>query len=493
MRSPGPTLKQENTKTLPSAEEAFAWPHQSEKNNNWKEATERWAILRKAYPNHPSVWTYAAKIHIEAAEPEKAANLLDYALKHFPKEPEVLIQSAALAMYHKDWETADTYLQAARGRFPEYLQTWLKSAELAEHLDDTQQAYDFNKTALECAPEHPAAYIQRAEIATHANRLHDALEYWSHVRELFPNKSEGYTRAADVARDLGQLKEARKLTLAQQYGNHILENNDTEHKTKKPEGRNNNYRRFLELVWTKAIFNLRSEVHHNYLSYGWWVLEPLLHMIVYYVVFGLLLKRGGENFPVFLLTGLVPWMWFMKTVSGSSNSIIAGKNLMLQVGLPSITFPLINIIQSSLKQLPVFILLFGFIWLQGYSPNSYWWFLIPVIFVEAILIVAFSCLVAAIIPFIRDLSYLVPTGLAFTMFLSGIFYDYRTISPDWQSLFLLNPVAFLLKCYREILMEKTQPDLVTLSLWGIGGITACVILVFAYQRLRYIYPRVVLQ
>ena len=102
-------------------------------------------------------------------------------------------------------------------------------------------------------------------------------------------------------------------------------------------------------------------------------------MGVYYLVFGLLLQRGGENYPVFLLTGLIPWMWFMKAVNGSSNSIIAGQNLMLQVGLPSIVFPLVSLLQATLKQIPVFILLFGFLWLQDINPGMHWWTLIPVI------------------------------------------------------------------------------------------------------------------
>ncbi len=250
--------------------------------------------------------------------------------------------------------------------------------------------------------------------------------------------------------------------------------------------------RLLELIWTKAIFNLRSEVHRNYLSYGWWVLEPLLHMVVYYVVFALLLQRGGENYPVFLLTGLVPWMWFSKTVSGSSSSILGGQNLMLQVGLPSIVFPLVSSLQASLKQIPVFILLFGFVWLQGYSPGAHWLALIPVIIVQALLTIAFACAVAAVIPFVRDLAYLVPTGLTLFMFLSGIFYSYQSISPEWQELFLLNPIAFLLKCYREILIDGVLPELSTLTWWGVGSGAACLLLMLAYKRLRYVYPRIVL-
>jgi lipopolysaccharide transport system permease protein len=102
-------------------------------------------------------------------------------------------------------------------------------------------------------------------------------------------------------------------------------------------------------------------------------------------------------------------------------------------------------------------------------------------------------MVAAVIPFIRDLSYLVPTGLTLLMFLSGIFYDYKSISENWQELFLLNPMAFLLKCYREILIDGVMPDLVTLMYWGLGSIAACLLLLLAFKRLRYVYPRIVME
>jgi lipopolysaccharide transport system permease protein len=214
---------------------------------------------------------------------------------------------------------------------------------------------------------------------------------------------------------------------------------------------------------------------------------------VYYVVFGLLLQRGGENYAVFLLTGLIPWMWFSKGVSASSSSILAGHHLMFQVGLPAIVFPLVSLLQATIKQLPVFILLAGFVWLMGAAPSANWWTLLPVIIVHILLMSALACLVAAIIPFMRDLSYLVPTGLTFLMFLSGIFYDYRSIPEEWQSTFLLNPVAFLLKCYREIFLHDVMPDMRLLSWWALGATITCLLIMLAYTRLRYIYPRIVME
>lgn len=480
-------------KELPPYDYAFEWVSQAIKDQKWNDASQRCAVLRKAYPAQPAFWFQGIKAHFETDELEEAEILLKEAQQLFPTHPHSLIDFATLNMCHKKWDKAESYLQQAREQFPDHMQTWIKSAECSEGQKDLNQADIFYQNACQGNPELAGPIIQHAEFAMRSEQWEHALTLWESLRKHFPDRPIGYLRAAEAARQLGQPKEARRLILAQQYGNDFLENTGND---QTPIKQNNNHRKpthLLELIWTKAVFNLRSEVHRNYLSYGWWVLEPLLHMVIYYIVFGILLNRGGENYPVFLLTGLIPWMWFMKAVSGSSNSIIAGQNLMLQVGLPTIVFPLVMLLQTTIKQLPVFLLLTGFVWLQGYPPGIHWWGLIPIVIVQTILTIAFACTVAAVIPFIRDLSYLVPTGLTFLMFLSGIFYDYRMISADWQELFLLNPIAFLLKCYREIFIDGTLPDLVTLSWWGFGSTAACLLLMLMYKRLRYIYPRIVLE
>ena len=472
-------------------EQAFAWPRQAMLDRNWKVAARRWAVLRFAYATYPPTWVQGALSHIEAGEFEHADALLAYARRHYPDNPNVLSFSAELAMRRQEWAEADTYLGQARIRFPDNPHTWMKSSEWAEHQGDKQQATAYNEKARQCAPEIPGPFIQYAELAMRSEQWEQALSRWKVVRENFPDVGVGYVRAAEAARQLDCLKDAQKLIATHKYGPDILdESHHTTGVSQKRIDRAGNWR-LLELIWTKTLFNLRSEVQRNYLSYGWWVLEPLLHMIVYYTVFGLLLNRGGGDFPVFLLTGLIPWLWFSKAVGASSGSILGSQNLMLQIGLPSVVFPLIILLQTTIKQLPVFLLLVGFVWLLGYSPGSHWWALLPVIFVQALLTIAFGCALAALIPFVRDLGYLVPTGLMFLMFVSGIFFDFRMIPEDLQSLFLLNPLAFLLKCYREIIIEGALPELATLAWWGLGSTAACLLLLVIYKRLRYVYPRLV--
>ena len=74
----------------------------------------------------------------------------------------------------------------------------------------------------------------------------------------------------------------------------------------------------LELVWYKAYADLRAEAARAYLGVLWWVLEPLLYICVFYVVFGILLDRGGQGFVSFMLCGLVVWRWFSSHDCGSA-------------------------------------------------------------------------------------------------------------------------------------------------------------------------------
>ena len=78
------------------------------------------------------------------------------------------------------------------------------------------------------------------------------------------------------------------------------------------------------------------------------------------------------------------------------------------------------------------------------------------------------------------------------MFLSGIFYSYERIPAEWQDLFLLNPMAFLLKSYREVFIGGSYPDFASLSIWALVASLGCVLTLFVYRKLHYVLPRVVL-
>ncbi|EGQ8315342.1 ABC transporter permease [Vibrio cholerae] len=249
--------------------------------------------------------------------------------------------------------------------------------------------------------------------------------------------------------------------------------------------------RILELVWVKASLNLKSEASINYLSYAWWIIEPLLQMAIYYLVFSFLLKQGGSDYVPFLLTGLIPWIWFGRSVSHAQGSIIQGKYLMNQVHVPKIFFPLTFILQDAIKQILVFILLFVFLLMYGYEYDFALLWFIPVVLIQLLLIVAFSLSVSLIVPFIRDFSFVVDTGLQIMMFCSGIFFNYRDIPAMESKVFFVNPMAVILSSYRDILMYQTEPNLNLLTYVTVLSLAIIIVCLYAFKKLEYILPRVV--
>jgi len=473
-------------------ESSFDWPQESMRAGNWSQAAERWGVIRKAYPDHPAPWFQCINAHLEANELEAVDPLLAIAIERFPNHPSSTIQPALLAMKRENWESAKDLLDQARQIHSGNAQTWTSCATLALHDNNFDEASRCQWRAVECSPTQANLLMRYAELAMDAERFDEALRRWEILRERFPEFPQGYKRASEAARALGDHETARDLLLAHQYGNDFIESDESTdtHVRRQPQSP---LARLLGLVWTKAVFNLRSEVRRNYLSFGWWILEPLMYMVVYMVVFDVLLNRGGENYSMLLMTGLIPWMWTMKAISTSSVSILGGQNLMLQTGVHPIFFPLVMLLQATIKQIPVFILLVGFVWFNGSTPGLHWLAVIPIFIVQALFTAGFSLAVAAVIPFLRDLTNLVPTGLTLLMFLSGIFYDYKFIDEKWHDLFLMNPVAYLLTCYRDVFLDHTTPDFYSLAWRGIVFAAVCGLMVMCYHKLRYVYPRKVME
>src|SRR5215207_8570039 len=85
---------------------------------------------------------------------------------------------------------------------------------------------------------------------------------------------------------------------------------------------------------------LKAQHRNSFLGYFWWLLDPLLDVVVYYVLVVVVFHRGGEDYGMYLIVGMVVWRWVSSTVSGAARSIIAQAGIISQVYLPKLIFPL---------------------------------------------------------------------------------------------------------------------------------------------------------
>jgi lipopolysaccharide transport system permease protein len=250
-------------------------------------------------------------------------------------------------------------------------------------------------------------------------------------------------------------------------------------------------RTFFDLLIFKSSADLRVEVSRYYLNYFWWLLEPVLTMGVFYIVFGLFLNQGAPDFVGFLLIGFAFWNWFVNSVSNASLSILGGQGLMLQVDIPKVFFPLGVVLQDLFKQFFVVALLLVFL-LFYHTPKSVTWIALPAIMVvQAMFVSACALLAATFVPFVPDLRYVIGTILNLLMFASGLFFDIDTIvQPQYRSYVFMNPMAGLLTNYRRVLMQAQWPNWWYLLEVSLASLVVLVIAVFILNRLDRLYPRI---
>lgn len=229
---------------------------------------------------------------------------------------------------------------------------------------------------------------------------------------------------------------------------------------------------------------LKSDASRYFLGYIWWVLEPLLFVMVFYVVFGIILNTGRADFLTFLICGKLPFVWFSKSVSVASNSIVTNSGLIGRLDLPKTMFPMAIIQEGVYKQTAVFGLLMVYLMSNGFEPTAMWFWLIPLIFVNYIMIIACSFIGAVLVCFSRDVSMLIPLAMIFLMFVSGIFWDVRSL-PDpamMDYVLVFNPLAFILDGYRQVLMYNTMPDIPHFLAIGLAFSFLTGLMVFIMRR-----------
>jgi lipopolysaccharide transport system permease protein len=204
---------------------------------------------------------------------------------------------------------------------------------------------------------------------------------------------------------------------------------------------------------------------------------------VFYIVFDVLLDSRRADFLVFLMCGKLTFIWFSKSVVLASRSIVGAKGLIGRIDLPKSLFPIASVQESSYKQIAVFALLLLFLLARGYAASVAWLWLLPLIAVNYLLIVAASLAGAYLVCLARDFTLLIGLAMTFLLFMSGIFWDPRSLADPAMTeiLFTLNPVAFLIDAYRQVLMAGLAPDTGRL-LWLAAGAGAATFAMLVITR-----------
>lgn len=220
--------------------------------------------------------------------------------------------------------------------------------------------------------------------------------------------------------------------------------------------------KYRHLVKRLAVSDFKVRYKNSVLGFFWSLLEPLLILMVLYVVFVDIFPSTQENYHLFLLLGIVLWDFFTKGTSMGLNGIISKPGMVRQVYIPRE----ILIFSSSLTALMMAVLefaVFGFFMaISGLMPTPTVIYF-PIILVALFLLVfGTSLALGALNTYYRDIQYIWAVILQAGFFACGIFIDFSTYEGDMKNLLLLNPMARIILISRESLLYN-----MTVSSWDL--------------------------
>jgi lipopolysaccharide transport system permease protein len=225
--------------------------------------------------------------------------------------------------------------------------------------------------------------------------------------------------------------------------------------------------RYRELFYFLSWRDILVRYKQTELGIAWALIQPLLMMIVFSVIFGTIAKlpAGGVPYPILVFSALLPWQLFAGSLTASGNSLVNNANLLSKVYFPRLIVPGSAIVVSLVDFLVSGIILLGLmIW---YEQIPTWRFITLPIF---ILIACATALgaglwLAALTVKYRDFRYVVPFIVQLGFFVSPIGFSSDLIPEKWRLLYSLNPMVGVIDGFRwAILGGDTKLNLLGFSL-----------------------------
>lgn len=227
---------------------------------------------------------------------------------------------------------------------------------------------------------------------------------------------------------------------------------------------------------------LKAEHRNSYLGYFWWLLDPLLMAVVYYFLMVVILQRGGENFIVFLVIGLVAWRWTSTVLSTSAKSITQYSSIINQVYLPKAIFPMTKTFSQMINFCFGLIVVLIILFINGIIPGWQLVYLPVIMFIHLMFLLMISLFIGYLNVFVRDIENILQHITRLWFYASPVIWEGGRLPDHYQWVVNMNPFAHIVTAYRDILMYKSIPQFTGLLVIGIGSIIILSGLIYYYSR-----------
>jgi lipopolysaccharide transport system permease protein len=248
--------------------------------------------------------------------------------------------------------------------------------------------------------------------------------------------------------------------------------------------------RYRALVSSLVARELKARYRGSVLGFLWTFVNPLLLLLVYSFVFGVVMPGARApdiaNYPLFLFCGILPWTWFSSSLLESCTSLTASGGLLRKVMFPAEILPVVTVFTGLVN------FLFGLVIFAAFSiyagvpiltPDLVW--LPLIVLVQLVLTLGLALLLSALAVHFRDIRDLLGSLMTLWFFATPVIYPYTQAPERFRPVLDLNPFTHLAVAYQDVLyLEGPYRPGGRLAVTAAVGLVALVVGYAVFDRLR---------
>jgi lipopolysaccharide transport system permease protein len=244
-------------------------------------------------------------------------------------------------------------------------------------------------------------------------------------------------------------------------------------------------RNFMFVVASLVMRDFRVRYRNMSLGILWSLANPLIMMLVLTFVFKSVFPNSSvKNYPAFALIGLISYNFFSLAWSSSTTSLSYNAGLVKRVRMMREIIPIASVLAQSIHFLIQIILMLIFVVALGMRPTIEWLWIVPILAVELVFVGGLALLCSACDVYLRDTRYLVDSAVTVMFWLTPVFYPVELIPARFRTIYEMNPIATVIVCLRQVLLDAKMPSLHTLGLGGIVAGALFLIGLFIFGRMK---------
>lgn len=232
---------------------------------------------------------------------------------------------------------------------------------------------------------------------------------------------------------------------------------------------------YRELLYFLAWRDIKVRYKQTLLGAVWAILQPLLTMVIFTIVFGNFAKipSDGLPYPLFAYAALLPWEYFSQALSRSGVGVVNDAHLIRKIYFPRLIIPLAAVVTPLVDFFLSFLVLLGMMFWFRIIPT--WGMMALPLFLLMALLTALSAglWLSALNVRYRDIRYTIPFLTQLWMYASPIAYPVSLIPEKWRLLYSLNPLTGVVEGFRWALLGKESPDF---RMMGVSAVAVFVVL-----------------